>query len=219
MPTLIYSCGMSSTVVYNGPTTVQTSNPYGNLVYSSANGAPNGDLFVDGDLTITANTLRGAIIAGVSRTHNVAGDVILTSSTSRISAVNLSSATNSSCVWNIGGSVKLTSANSGTRLILYESAGPHTGSAVYNIGGNLELSGDGTSGGSSQVQFKSSSATNASYPEGVINLYGNLVQNGPIGINSANDTTSTPGFKINFVGFSEQSWSGFGFFFCIATEF
>ena len=212
MPSVSWSSGLSSTVIYNGPTTVQTASAYGNLVYSSANGAPNGDLYVDGNLTITANTLRGAIITGVSRTHNVAGDVILTSSSSRISAVNLSSATNSSCVWNIGGSVKLTSANSGTRLILYESAGPHTGSAVYNIGGNLELSGDGTSGGSSQVQFKSSSSTTANYPEGVINLYGNLVQNGPIGINSANDATSTPGFKINFVGSSVQNWSGLGSF-------
>ena len=202
MPCASWSCDATSTVVYSGPTTIQTNSPYGNLTYGSANGSPNGDLTVNGNLTITANTVRGISAATGSRTHTILGDVLLTGTSSRISAVNFTGASTSSCVWNVGGSVKLTGANSGCRVIVWESAGEHAGAATFNIGGNLEITGAG-----SQVQFKSSSGTSDNYSEGIINLKGDLVQNGPIGINSVSAGVS-PGLSINFVGTNPQAWSG-----------
>ncbi|MDP3683911.1 MAG: hypothetical protein Q8S01_08250, partial [Ignavibacteria bacterium] len=201
MPCASWSCDAASTVVYSGPTTVQTNSAYGNLTYGSGNGSPNGDLTVNGNLTVTTATLRGAAVTAVSRTHTVAGDLLLTGASSRISGVNLTSATTATCVWNIGGSVKLTGANSGNRVILYESAGPHNGSSVVNIGGNLEI------GAASQVMLKSSSGTTANYPEGVVNLKGNFVHDGVLSVNSSSNSTS-PGLTLNFVGTSAQSWSG-----------
>jgi hypothetical protein len=87
--------------------------------------------------------------------------------------------------------------------VCYESAGPHTGSAVFNIDGDLTI------GTSSQLSIKSSTSTSANFPEGIINLKGNLVHNGLISILSVSSGTS-PGLTINFVGASNQAWSGAG---------
>jgi hypothetical protein len=202
IPGTSWNLAPASTVIYNGPTTVQSAPTYGNLVYSSANGGPNGNLTVLGNLYITANTLRGIADTSGTYTHNVSGDVIV-SGTGRITAVNQKNPTTASCTWNIGGNFTLGSTSN--RIQFYESAGPHTGSAVFNINGNL------TVGATSYIMLKSTSATTADYPEGIINLKGNFVHNGTVNVNSATSGTS-PGLSINFVGTSPQDWSGSGNF-------
>jgi uncharacterized repeat protein (TIGR02543 family) len=201
IPGSSWNFATTSTVIYNGTTTVQSAPVYGNLTYSSSNGGPNGNLTILGNLNITANTLRGIAVTSGTYTHNVSGNVTV-SGTGRITAVNQSSATSASCTWNIGGN--LTLGSSSNRIQLYESGGPHTGSAVFNINGNL------TVGATSQIMLKSSSSTSVPFPEGIINLKGNLVQNGTIGVNSG--TSTSPGLSINFVGTSPQDWSGTGTF-------
>jgi hypothetical protein len=195
----------TSTVYYNSTTTVLAGPTYGNLVYAAANGGPaaNTTLNIAGNLNITGVTLRGISATAGTNTINVTGDVILSGTGSRITAVNSTPATTASCTWNIGGSVKLTGNNAGNRLICYESAGPHSGSAVFNINGNLEI------GTASQIQHKSSSPTTGNFSEGIINLKGNLVHGGVIGSNAVTSGTS-PGLTINFVGTSQQDWSGSG---------
>jgi hypothetical protein len=206
IPGTSWNLATTSTVIFNGPTTVQSAPVYGNLTYSSANGGPNGSLTVLGNLSVTGTaTLRGIATPTGSFMHNISGDVVLSNASAKISAVNNSSGTTATCVWSIGGSVKLTGNSSNNRLILYESAGPHTGSATYNINGNLEI------GSTSQVMFKSSSATSNNYPEGIINLKGNFVQDGTISSNSVTSGTS-PGLTINMVGTTPQVWSGSGTF-------
>jgi hypothetical protein len=205
VPGTSWTLNAASTVIYTLTTTVQSAPVYGNLIYAAANGSPNGDLTVNGNLTITANTLRGISATTGSRNHTVAGDVILNGAASRISAVNSTPATNASCTWNIGGSVSLTGNSTGNRIILFESAGVQTGSAVFNINGNLSI------GATSQIMLKSSSATSANYPEGIVNLKGNLVQDGTIGVNSVTTGTS-PGLTINMIGTGPQVWSGSGAF-------
>jgi lysophospholipase L1-like esterase len=202
IPGTSWNLAPASTVIYNGPTTVQSAPTYGNLVYSSANGGPNGNLTVLGNLYITANTLRGIADTSGTYTHNVSGDVIV-SGTGRITAVNQKNPISASCTWNIGGNLTLGSTSN--RIQFYESAGPHAGSAVYNINGNL------TVGSTSYIMLKSTSATTADYPEGIINLKGNFVHNGSVNVNSSTSGTS-PGLSINFVGTSPQDWSGSGSF-------
>ncbi len=204
------SCNLSpaSTVIYNGPKIIQSAPTYGNLVYSSANGGPNGNLTVLGNLYITANTLRGIAVTSGTYTHNVSGDVIL-SGTGRITGVNQKNPTTASCTWNIGGNLTLSSTSN--RVQLYESAGPHTGSAVFNINGNLTVNGDPPYGAVSRIMLKSTSPSTADYPEGIINLKGNLVNNGAINVSDVTSGTS-PGLSINFVGTSPQDWSGTGKF-------
>jgi len=210
IPGTSWNFNNTSTVFYKGPTTVQTDMTYGNLVYATtANGGVSttspGNLTVNGNFSITASTFRGIATTSGTVTHTIAGNVIVGPGTSaRITGVNNGSATTASCTWNIGGDLSLISGNSGNRLIMYESAGPHSGSAVFNINGDLSIA------ASSQVQFKSSSATTADYPEGIINLKGNLVHNGTIGINSGSGTSA--GLTINFVGTNPQNWSGTGTF-------
>ena len=207
IPGTSWNFATTSTVVYNGTTTIQSAPVYGNLTYSSsANGSPNGNLTINGNLSITANTLRGISATGGTFTHNVAGNVNI-SGTGIITAVNSSNTTTARCTWNIGGNLTLGSTSN--RMQLYESSGPHTGSAVYNINGNL------TVGSTSQIMLKSTTPSTANYPEGIINLKGNLVHNGTIGVNSATSGTS-PGLSINFVGTSPQDWSGSGTFSALA---
>jgi hypothetical protein len=117
--------------------------------------------------------------------------------------VNNSAATTATCTWNISGSLKLTGNSSNNRIQVYESVGPHNGSAVFNINGNLEV------GASSQVMFKSSSSTVNNFSEGFINIKGNFVQNGLVSSNSVSSGTS-PGLRIKFNGTSAQTWSGSG---------
>jgi pectin methylesterase-like acyl-CoA thioesterase len=200
-----------STVIYNGTTTVQSAPIYGNLTYATAgSGGPNGNLTVRNNLAITANTFRGIATVSGTVTHTIGGNVIIgPGASARLSTVNQTLATTASCTYNIGGNVLLNGNNSGNRMILYESAGPHSGSAVININGNLQIG--TTTGSGSQIQFKSSSATSQNYPEGIINMKGNLVQYGTIGVNSVSSGTS-PGLSLNFVGTSEQDWSGGGAF-------
>ena len=208
IPGTSWNLDQTSTVYFVGPTTVQSDPVYGNLVYgTSSNGGVSttspGNLTVMGNFFITSSTFRGIATTSGSVTHTVAGNVIVGPGTgARISGVNQSSATTASCVWNIGGNVSLISGNSGNRLILYESAGPHTGSAVFNIDGNLNIA------GGSQIMFKSSSSTSNDYPEGIINLKGNLEQDGTIGINSG--TGNSPGLTINFIGTNVQHFVGPG---------
>jgi hypothetical protein len=155
-----------------------------------------------GNLYITANTLRGIAVTSGTYTHNISGDVIV-SGTGRITAVNQKNPTTASCTWNIGGN--LTLGSTANRIQLYESAGPHTGSAVFNINGDL------TVGATSLIMLKSTSPSTADYPEGIINLKGNFVNNGTINVSEATSGTS-PGLSINFVGTSPQDWSGTGEF-------
>lgn len=192
----------ASTVIYSSTTTVQSAMTYGNLVYSNtSNGTPNGNLTIAGNLSITGGTLRGNSGTSGSFIHTVSGNVLISGTSSRLACVTNTSATTASCTWNIAGNVSLTGNNSGNRIILYESAGPHSGSAVVNIDGNLSV------GSSSRLEFKSSSSTTNDFPLGIINLKGNLVMNGNWNVSSASAGTS-PGFQFNFVGISAQDWSG-----------
>ncbi len=210
IPGTSWSFDPTSTVIYNGTTTVQTDMAYGNLVYST--GSSGGvsttnpaNLTINGDFSITSATFRGTAATSGAVTHTVAGNVIVGPGTSaRISAVNQSSATTASCTWNIGGNLSLTGDNSGNRLILFESAGPHSGTGQYIVGGDLTIG--TTSGSASQVQYRSSSGTIA-YGTGIIDLKGNLVKHGKIGVQKDGSAGT---FTLNLVGTSTQSWSGSG---------
>jgi len=206
IPGTSWSLDPASTVIFSGPTTVQSAPTYGNLEYKSANGGPNGNLTVTGNLINSGTgSIRGIATTSGSYIHTVSGDVLLTNASAKITGVNNSAATTASCTWNIAGSVKLTGNSSSNRIILYESAGPHNGSAIYNIDGNIEI------GAGSQIMYKSSSGTSNDYSAGTINLKGNLIQNGTIGINSITSGTVV-GLTINFIGTSQQTWSGTGTF-------
>lgn len=208
IPGTTWDLSTTSTVYFNGPTTVQTGPSYGNLTYSGANGGISttipGNLTVNGNLTINGSgAFRGIATTSGSVTHTVLGDVIVSGASAKITGVNNSAATTATCTWNISGSLKLTGNSSNNRIQVYESAGPHNGSAVFNIDGNLEV------GASSQVMFKSSSSTVNNFSEGFINIKGNFVQNGLVSSNSVTSGTS-PGLRIKFNGTSAQTWSGSG---------
>lgn len=198
-----WTANVTSTVTYN-TTTVSAASPYGNLVYNSAsNGSPDGNLIVEGNLTILQGTLRGISATTGSRIHAVSGNVVVgPGGTARISGANSTSATDATCIWDIAGDVSLTGNQSGNRLILFESAGPHTGSAIFNIGGALRV------GATSQIQFKSSSNTTANYPPGLIALKGDLEMNGTFSIPSGTGTST--GMLLTFEGTTPQTWSGTG---------
>jgi lysophospholipase L1-like esterase len=201
IPSLSWSLDPASTIEFNTVVPNSWVNPtFGNLIFNTPTYSLPTSITVAGDLSILNNTLRG--IGGTSGTniHNVSGNVIV-SGTGRITAVNQSNPTSASCTWNIGGNLTLGSTSN--RIQIYESTGPHSGSAVFNINGNL------TVGPSSSILFKSTSATTADYPEGIINLKGNFVNNGTVNVNSTQSGAS-PGLTINFVGTSPQDWSGSG---------
>jgi hypothetical protein len=190
----------ASTVIYNGTTTIQTGPTYGNLIYSSASGGPgpNTTLTIAGNLTVTTATLRGIAATPGTNTINVAGNVIIGPGTgARISGVNLSSETAANCTWNIGGKVSLTGNNSGNRVILFESAGPHTGYAIYNINGDLDI------GTNSSVALRSSTSSTAT-STGTINIKGNILNNGTI----RSQTGTAGSFIINMNGTSAQQYTG-----------
>jgi hypothetical protein len=208
IPGTTWDLNTTSTVYFNGPTTVQTGPVYGNLTYSGANGGVStttpASLTINGNLTINGSgSFRGIATTSGSVTHTVLGDVIVSGASAKITGVNNSAATTATCTWNISGSLKLTGNSSNNRIQVYESAGPHNGSAVFNINGNLEV------GASSQVMFKSSSATVNNFSEGFINIKGNFIQNGLVSSNSVTSGTS-PGLRIKFNGTTSQSWSGTG---------
>ncbi len=202
LPGTAWNLDLSSTVYFTAVPSAWMNATFGNLVYSGANYSLTQNLSVLGNLTVTTATLRGNGATSGALTHTIAGNVTIGPGTSaRISGVTQTSATTASCTWNIGGNVSLTSANSGNRIILYESAGPHSGSAIFSINGNLSVS------TGSRLEFKSSSSTSADYPLGVINLKGNLTMDGNWNISTATAGVS-PGFEFNFVGTNPQTWSG-----------
>lgn len=205
LPGTSWNLDAASTVEYLGVPSSFVYTDYGNLIYSGANYSLSNNLSVKGNLYITSATLRGIGSASGNLTHTVEGDVIVGPGTgARISAVNQSSATTASCTWDIKGNLSLTGNNSGNRLILFESAGPHSGTARFIIGGDLTIG--TTSGSASQVQYRSSSGTIA-YGTGIIDLKGNLIKNGKIGV-QANSSAGT--FDLNLIGTSNQNWSGSG---------
>ena len=193
----------ASTVIYNGTTTVQSAVTYGNLTYAtSSNGQCDGSMTVNGNLNITAGTLRGNAGTSGSFVHAIAGNVVIgPGASARITAVNNSSATSGSCTWNIHGNVSLTGAVNTNRMILFESAGPHTGSSIFNIDGNINVS------AGSQIQIRSSTSATANACQGAINLKGNIVNSGRSAITSSSGGTGTL-FALNLVGTSPQTWTG-----------
>ncbi|MBN1788193.1 MAG: CotH kinase family protein [Sedimentisphaerales bacterium] len=204
VPGVYWSLDPTSTVEFNNTAPTSWANPvFGNLTFDLlANYSLPESVTVAGDLNILNRTIRGIGEYSGTNIHNIAGNVNISGS-GRISAINQSSVTTASCTWNIGGDLNLgTTAN---RVQLYESAGPHSGSAVYNIDGDFTI------GSSSYLMFKSTSPSALDYPEGIINLKGDLIQNGTITINSTTAGTS-PGLSINFIGTSPQTWSGNGGF-------
>jgi hypothetical protein len=210
IPGSSWSLDPASTIEFNTIVPKIWVNPtFGNLIFDIPDYSlhPNINITVAGNLSILNNTLRGIGTVSGTNIHNIAGNVNL-SGTGIITAVNQSNPTTASCTWNIGGSVLLSGNNIHNRLILYESAGPHTGSAVFNINGDL------TVGQASQVMLKTTSNSTANYPEGIINLKGNFVNNGTINVNDVNGVNpgTSPGLSINFVGTSPQDWSGTGKF-------
>jgi hypothetical protein len=211
IPGSSWSLNPASTIEFNTIVPNIWVNPtFGNLIFDIPDYSlhPNINITVAGDLSILNNTLRGIGTVSGTNIHNIAGNVTL-SGTGRITAVNQSSPTSASCTWNIGGNLTLSSTSN--RMQFYESAGPHTGSAVFNINGNLTVNGDPPIGVVSRILLKSTSPSTADYPEGIINLKGNFVNNGTIGVSDVTSGTS-PGLSINFVGTSPQDWSGTGKF-------
>jgi hypothetical protein len=199
MPGNTWSFDVTSIVYFNNTTTVPSGPVYGNLVYAAANGGPNGDLTVNGNLIVTAATMRGiSTVTSGTRTHTIAGNVIVGPGISaRISAVNNTVATSASCTWNIAGDVSLTGNSGGNRLILFESAGPHTGKAVFNINGDLTI------GAASEINIRTSSSATAS-DTGTINVKGDFTTNGVT--RTAGGTASTLELAMN--GSSAQQSSG-----------
>ncbi len=117
--------------------------------------------------------------------------------------MNQSNPTSASCTWNIHGNVSLTGNNSGNRLILFESAGPHTGTAVYNIDGNINV------GSASQLQLRSSTSGSTNSCSGAINVKGNIVLSGATNaITTSTGGLGTSTLTIGLVGTSAQTWTG-----------
>ncbi|MCL5021300.1 MAG: T9SS type A sorting domain-containing protein, partial [Bacteroidetes bacterium] len=223
MPAASWSAATTSTVVYDGPSPISAAYPYGNLTYSTVatgplSGAVNGNLTVNGDLTVNGagtsgnNVVRGVDVAdsSVQRTITVKGNVNLTTKLASIVAVSdpVNAASNmvtASCTWNIGGNVVLSGNYPVNKLSLFANQGTFTGTATYNINGNLVI------GSGSQLLYGTQSNTKP-YGTGIINLKGNVIQDG--GIIMTNSATSGS-LTINLDGSSSQSWSGtdstFGF--------
>lgn len=200
IPGSTWSLDPASTVVYATTTTVQSAVTYGNLVYSSVNGGPNGNLTVMGDLTVTTATLRGISATSGSFTHTVHGDVVIgPGGSARISCVNSSSATTATCTWNFLGNVSLTGNSSGNRLILFESAGPHTTTATVNITGNVTL------GAGSVIHGRSSTTANVNSCVGTVNIAGDIISSGSINTSSGG-TGSDIVIRLN--GTTPQTYTG-----------
>lgn len=203
IPGTSWSFNSTSTVYYNGTTTISANPTYGNLYYmTNASGNPGTDktLTVAGNFYVTANTFRGISAATGTNIINVTGDVIIGPGTSaRISAVNSSSTTSANCTWNIGGNVYLTGNNSNNRIILQESAGPHSGASIININGNLTI------GVASQVQFRSSTNANTGTGTSSVSVKGNILHAGSISSSSGGSGYS---HKLILNGTSTQHYAG-----------
>jgi hypothetical protein len=205
IPGSSWNLDVTSTVTFNGPTTIQTGPAYGNLIYatSSTGGISTttpANLTINGNFTISASTFRGISTTSGSVTHTVVGNVVIGPGTSaRLSTVNNSSSTSASCTWNIGGNVTMTGNNAGNRIILQESAGPHTGTTEININGDLTI------GTSSQIQYRSSTNANSGSSSGIVNVKGNVTVNGII-----STATGGTGYNqaFNLTGTSAQQYSG-----------
>ncbi|HUI29608.1 MAG TPA: T9SS type A sorting domain-containing protein [Candidatus Acidoferrales bacterium] len=205
IPGTSWNLASSSTVVLTGPTTVQTAMTYGNLTYSTtSSGGPaaNTTLNIAGNLTVTASTFRGISATSGTNVVNVTGNVVIGTGTSaRITAVNSTASTTASCTWNIGGSVSLTGAATGNRVILQESAGPHNGTSIINIGGNLNVSSP------SEVQYRSSTTAGAGTGTSNLSVKGNIVISGTGTIQTA---TGGTGYvqTLTLNGTSGQQYTG-----------
>lgn len=200
LPGSSWSLNVASTVEWTAVPSSWVNATFGNLIYGGANYSLTQNLNVLGDLTVTTATLRGIGTTSGSLTHSVAGNVIIGPGTgARISCVNQSSATTASCTWNIGGNVSLTGNNSGNRLIIFESAGPHSSPGAVNINGNLNI------GSTSQVQVRSSTTANTSTCTGTVTVKGNISNSGTIATSSGATGTS---FVFTMNGTSAQQFTG-----------
>lgn len=205
IPGTSWNLSSTSTVYFNGPTTVQTGPTYGNLFYmtSSTGGVSTtspASLTINGNFVITTGTFRGISAVSGTVTHTVAGDVTIgPGASARMSTVNSSNATAANCTWNISGNVTMTGAASTNRIILHESAGPHNGTATININGNLTVS------TSSQVQYRSSTSATSGTSAGTVNVKGNVTMNGIIS-SSSGGTGYNQQFNLN--GSSGQQYTG-----------
>ncbi len=193
----------ASTVYYAGTQTAVTNTTYGNLIWgSTGTGLLSASTTINGNLNITTATFRGISATSGSFTHFVAGDVTIgPGASARISGANSTAATTASVVWNINGNVSLTGNASSNRLILFESAGPHSGTVAYNINGNITI------GSSSQIQTRSSTTVNASPCAGAINVKGNILNSGTSAITSTTGATGTS-LVVNMNGTSPQTYTG-----------
>lgn len=201
MPCTTKSFDATSTVEFNGTQSSLSVYTYGNLKWSSSNtcGISQGNnLTVNGNLTLKKN-MRGNSSTSGTNTHFISGNVIVDGSGVYWTGVNNTSATTGNAIWTVGGNVTLLNA---ARLVLFESAGPHTGTATFNINGNLEIG----STTNTMVQLRSSSTVNASSGVGTINVKGNIINNG--GIQTTSGATGGSSLTINLNGLSAQNWTG-----------
>jgi hypothetical protein len=201
MPCTTKSFDATSTVEFNGSQTGLSVYSYGNLTWNSSNTcgiAQGNNLTVNGNLTLKKN-MRGNSSTSGTNTHTIAGNVIVDGSAVYWTGVNNTAPTTGNAIWTVGGNVTLLNA---ARLVLFESAGPHSGVATFNINGNLEI---GTTT-NTIVQLRSSSTANASSGVGTINVKGNIINNG--GIQTTSGATGGSSLTINLNGLNAQNWTG-----------
>jgi len=201
MPCTSKSFDATSTVEFNGSQSSLSVYTYGNLTWSSSATcgiAQGNNLTVNGNLTLK-KSMRGNSSTSGTNTHSITGNVIVDGSAVYWTGVNNTNATTGNATWTVGGNVTLLNA---ARLVLFESAGPHSGTATFNINGNLEIG----STTNTIVQLRSSSTVNASSGVGTINIKGNIINNG--GIQTTTGATGGSSLTINLIGLSGQNWTG-----------
>ena len=158
-PGSIISLDNASTFVFNGSQNSITGNfTFGNLVWSSStNGAPSGNLTINGNLTLlNSGELRGTTSG--TKTHSVAGNVVIDgASAALVGPSGLSAGTST---WNINGSI--TTQNGG---FLTGSNAPASSDAIFNVKGNVVNNGDiviGTGSGNITLTLNGSSSQSVS---------------------------------------------------------
>ena len=189
----------TSTVEFNGTQSSLSTFTYGNLTWSSSSTCGIGkgnNLTVNGNLILNKN-MRGNSSTDGTNTHTVGGSVTVNGTSTTISGVNNTAATTGNSSWTIAGDVTL---NGTSRLAVFESAGPHSGTSTFNIGGNLIIN------SGCQVTLRTSSTVNTSSGIGAINVKGNIVNNGSIQTTAG--ATNSCSLLINMEGTNAQQWTG-----------
>jgi hypothetical protein len=207
IPGATNSIAATNTVNYYGTQTSITNVAYGNLTLSGTGSvALSANTTINGNLTITGTAkLRGVSATGNALTHTIGGNVYLNATSSpTLTAANGGAGVTDTATFMINGNVTIDAG----RLSCLESGYTTApgGVGTFNINGDLTINGAGIVQMGSSTSFTIGTAT--------VNVKGNVNNNttgtsaGIIPTGRGNPPSLIPIFNFNFVGTSQQTYTG-----------